>query len=140
MNGQTVILHSQSQRDFAKRLIDKAPPSAVLNIRPARRTKEQSDRMWAMLSDISRAKPEGRIHTPQVWKCIFLNMLGHEMEYIEGLNGEVFPLGFHSSELSVKQMTDLIETLFWYGATHGLEWGDEIKARHGQAQKVQQDV
>jgi hypothetical protein len=61
--SQTVILHGNSQRSFAKQLIDRAPAGAVVTIREAKRTNEQNALMWCLLSDLSRAKPEGRLHT-----------------------------------------------------------------------------
>src|SRR3546814_8823114 len=73
MRGQTVILHGQSQRELAKRLIDKAPPGAVVNVQEARRTLDQNSKLWAMLSDVSRARPQGRMHPPETWKALFMH-------------------------------------------------------------------
>lgn len=125
MTGQTVILRGPSQRDFAKSLIDRAPDDAVVNIREAKRTTEQNAKMWAMISDVSRAKPEGRMHTPEVWKALFMHACGHETRFEMGLNGEPFPVGFRSSRLNKEQMSDLIETIYEYGSRHGVHWTEE---------------
>ena len=122
MEPKKIILVGDSQRAFAKREIDAAPKMAVVTIRDATRTDEQSAKMWAMLGEISKAKPEGREHTPEVWKSIFMNALGHKIRFEAGLDGEVFPLGFRSSHLTIRQMSDLIEFILWYGASHGVHF------------------
>lgn len=124
MTGQTLILSSQWARGKAKELIDRAPPGAVLNVREAKRTTEQSDKMWAMLGDISRAKPMGRRHTPDDWKAIAMNACGWECQFIEGLDGRPFPQGFRSSKMTKSQMSILIEWLYAFGADHQIQWSD----------------
>lgn len=120
--AQTVILHGKSQRDFAKRLIDMAPADAVVSIREAKRTLDQNAKFHAMLSDVSRAMPDGRRHTPEVWKALFMHACGHAVQFEMGLNGQPFPVGFRSSRLTKKQMSDLIETVYAYGAEKGVVW------------------
>lgn len=121
---QTVILRGDAQRALARRLIDVAPDDAVVKVSAPVRTSDQNAKMWAMLSDISRAKPSGRKHTPEVWKCIFMQALGHKVRFEEGLEGEPFPIGFHSSNLTRRQMADMIEFMFSYGSEHGVLWSD----------------
>lgn len=118
--SQTVILHGQSQRAFAKALVDRAPQDAVLTIRPATRSTEQNSLMWALLSELSRAKPEGRMHTPEVWKQLVMHACGHAVQFEIGLNGQPFPTGFRSSRLTKQQMVDLIDWIYAYGAEHGV--------------------
>lgn len=121
--AQTVVLVGDSQRSFAKQLIDKAPKNAVVSIKEATRSNEQSAKMYAMLSDISRAKPDGRRWTPDTWKAAFMNSTGHQVQFCEGLDDSgPFPLGFRSSRLTVKQMSDLIEVIYEYGTRHGVRW------------------
>jgi hypothetical protein len=88
-----------------------------------KRTDEQNDKMWAMLGDVARAKPEGRNWTPETWKCAFMHYLGHQVMFAEGLDGAgPFPIGFRSSKLSVGQMSDLITCIYKYGDEHTVEW------------------
>lgn len=125
MTGQTVILAGPTQRQFAKTLIDRAPVNAVLNIKEATRTGDQNNKLWALLSDLSRAKPEGRRHTPEVWKALVMHACGHAVQFEIGLNGQPFPIGFRSSRLTKSQMSDLIEWILQYGAEQGVVWSDE---------------
>jgi len=123
--AQTIILRGPSQRALAKQFIDRAPADAVVTVREATRNADQNAKMWAMLSDISRAKPEGRHWTPETWKAAFMHVLGHQVQFCEGLdNSGPFPLGFRSSRLTVRQMADLITVIDEYGSRHGVVWTD----------------
>jgi hypothetical protein len=117
---QTVILHSQSQRANAKALIDRAPMGAVMTVKEATRTTDQNALLWSVLSDISRAKPEGRRHTPEVWKCLFMSACGHAVQFEMGLDGRPFPVGFRSSRLTKSQFSDLIEFIYSWCAEKGV--------------------
>ena len=127
MMAQTVILATPTRRATAKRLIDAAPQGAVLTIREARRTVEQNDKLWALLSDISRAKPEGRMHTPEVWKCLFMQACGHAVQFEVGLDEKPFPVGFRSSRMTKAQMSEMIEFVLAWGAEKGVQFADEIE-------------
>lgn len=128
MNGQTVILSSPRARKLAHDLIDAAPPGAVLNVKEAKRTTDQNAKLWAMLSDISRAKPMGRTHTPETWKALVMQAAGYAVQFEEGLDGRPFPVGHRSSRMTKVQMIDLIEWLYAFGAEHGVRWSDEARA------------
>lgn len=125
--SQTVILRGHRQRTLAKDMIDAAPVNAVVKITPETRSTDQNAKMWAMLSDISRAKPEGRRHTPEVWKCLMMHGCGHEVAFETGLDNRPFPIGFHSSKLSKAQMSDLIEFIAAYGAQHNVKWSEGVE-------------
>ena len=122
-DGHTLILHRN--RETAHRVIDCAPRGSVVTIKPPRRTLDQNAKLWAMLSDISRAKPEGRSLTPDVWKALFLHALDHAQRFEMALDGKgMVPVGFRSSRLSKDQMSDLLELIAEYAARHGVLLGD----------------
>ena len=128
-DGQTIILRNDYTRVQAHRLIEQAPQGAVLNIRAARRTVDQNALMWALLSEISRAKPEGRTLTPDVWKSLFLHALDHSQRFEMALDGKgMVPVGFRSSRLSKEQFSALIDTIHEYAARHGIVLSDELAA------------
>lgn len=127
--GQTIRLTTPRARWTAHQLIDKAPDRAVVNIKPETRTNAQNALMWALLSDVSRAKPEGRELTPEVWKSVFMHALGHAQRFEMALDGNgVVPVGFRSSRLTKEHMGDLIEVIQEYGARHGVRWSNEAEA------------
>jgi hypothetical protein len=122
--AQTIILRGGRQRMLARQLIEQAPDDAVVTIRAASRSLDQNARLWAMISDISRAKPEGRMHTPEVWKCLFMSACGHAVQFETGLDGKPFPIGFRSSRLTKAEASDLMEFVSEYGARHGVVWSE----------------
>ena len=117
----TVILTGDKQRDFAHKLVAQAPLGYVVKVQPQRRTNEQNDLMWALLTELSKAKPNGREHTPEVWKLLVMHACGHACQFETGLNGQPFPSGFRSSQLTKAEMSDLIEWIYQYAAEAGVE-------------------
>ncbi len=122
------ILRDQWTRERAKALIDKAPDGYVATLAEPKRTNLQSDKMWAMLTDLSLAKPEGRRLIPEDWKVLMMHACGWECQFLEGLDGRPFPKGFSSSQLNKSQMSDLINFIQAYGDTHGVSWTPERRA------------
>ena len=120
--AQTVILRGLEQRALAFRLIASAPTDAVVTIKEGTRTPSQNALMWACLSDIARAKPEGRRWSPEIWKAGFMAALGHEIIWQPGIEGApAFPAGFRTSRLSKARMADLITYIAAYGDRHGVQ-------------------
>lgn len=131
--GQTIILGGKRAAEEAVRVIIAAPAGSVLNIRPPRRTVDQNAKLWAMLSDVSRAMPGDRRLSPDVWKAIFMNACGHAVQFEHGLSGEPFPIGFRSSRLSKAQMGELIDFIDAWGTENGVEWTEPKEAREQAA-------
>jgi hypothetical protein len=129
MNGQTIILSNPVARSQAHRLIDLAPHGAVMNVQEARRTNDQNALMWALLSEIARAKPEGRVLPVETWKALFMHSAGFKCTFEPSLDGQgVVPLGFKSSRLRKAEFSDLIEAIRAYAAEHGVALSDERNA------------
>ena len=122
------VLINDRVRSNAIEAVRSAPPNWIVTIKEPKRSLEANAKMWAMLSDVANARPEGRQWTPEVWKCAFLHSLGHQVRFAEGLGGSgPFPMGFSSSALNVKQMADLITVISEYGDRHGVEWSEVYK-------------
>lgn len=121
-NGQTIILNSDYRRMQAHRLIEQAPQNAVLNIREASRTSDQNSLMWALLSQIARAKPDGRVMTTENWKCLFMAAAGFQCQFEPSLDGKgVVPLGFKSSRLNKAEFSELIECMRCFAAEKAID-------------------
>jgi len=123
MTHRTILTNAFS-RQRAKGLIDKAPDGFVCTIAEPKRSGDQNDKMWAMLTDLSVAKPEGRKLIPEDWKVLMMHACGWECQFLEGLDGRPFPKGFRSSQLTKSQMGDLITFIQEYGDRHGVRWSD----------------
>lgn len=124
MSRALLILRSDAIRAKACDWVRRLPDGTRLEFKEPQRSLEQSARMWAMLTDIStQAKHGDRKYSPDQWKCLFLHAVGRETQFIPALDGSGFiPYGQSSSDLSKKEMTDLIEFMFAWGAEHGIRF------------------
>lgn len=120
-----IYLLGDSQRAYAAEAIRQAPQFSTVSILAPTRTPPQNKKLWAMLRDVSQAKPEGRLWVPDTWKAAFMHSSGHQCQFAEGLDGSgPFPVGYRSSHLNVPQMRDLIEVIYEYGARHAVQWAE----------------
>lgn len=123
MDGQVLIVGDN--RETIHRVIDCAPRGSVVNIKPPRRTVDQNALLWSLLSELSRAKPQGRVLPPETWKALFMHEAGFTCTFEPSLDGRgVVPLGFKSSRLNKAEFSDLIEAINAYAAEHSIELGD----------------
>ena len=114
-----VILIDEARRERACQLVRKAPDGFVMTIAEPRRTSDQNAKMWAMLSELSAARPQGRCWAPDQWKAAFLDACGHRPIYQEALEGGAFICtGYKSSKLTVAEMRDVIECIYEFCARH----------------------
>ncbi len=121
----TVILHGPSQRAWAHKLIDEAPAGSVVIVKPPGRTLAQNDKMYASLTDLAKAKPEGRNLPVHKWKSLAMDAAGCKPDWERSLDGEsMVCVGYKSSRLSKADMSDVIEAINWYAAQHGVALKD----------------
>lgn len=124
--GQTIILTGLSSRQKAENIVNAAPSGYVLIIKPPTRSNAQNDKMHAMLSDIARAKPGGRVMDKDKWKSVFLDALGKKSDWVPSLDGEsVVCTGYRSSRLTKSEMSEMIELMYSFGAEQGVEWSHD---------------
>jgi hypothetical protein len=119
---RSIRLTGQRQRAYACEQVAAAPDGWVVLIKEPNRSLDQNAKMHAMLADVARAEPMGRKHTPEEWKCIFMQACGWETAFLPGLSGGFFPIGFRSSALTVRQMADLITFIEAWGTEQGVRW------------------
>jgi hypothetical protein len=122
MSRAMLILGRADVLDRAINWLRKAPPGTRVEFKAPRRTLEQNDRMWAMLTDFAAQVNHGdRRYSPEDWKTIFMHALGREMRFVPSLDGTGFvPLGLRTSELSVAEMCELQEFIEAEGAKRGV--------------------
>lgn len=130
MDKTTIKLVGGEQRLRAAQAIHRAPDDWVVTIAPPTRTLDQNALLWAALSDIAHAKPDGREMTAEQWKCAFMDAAGFRPEFVPALEGSGFIcLGYKSSRLSKAEFSDLVETIFEFGARKGVQWSDPQERR-----------
>lgn len=132
MSRVLLTLKSPREKAQAIRWCETAPVGTRVVFHDPKRTLPQNDRMWAMLGDVARQVTWKNLlgqpmkMTDRQWKNFFLDMLNQEAVLVPKANGiGVVNVGNSSSELSVPEMSDLMELISFFGATHGVQFGDE---------------
>ena len=121
----TVRIIGESQRQYAKRLIDEVEEGYVMHLAAETRREAQNRRMWPMIKDLREQIKHVGEHTPDDVKLQFLDALKGELRFLPKLSGEgMFPVGARSSTLTVQQFAGLIELMFAYGAKYDVVWSD----------------
>lgn len=129
-----LIITDDNARARIAHLVLKLKAGWKVKVAKRNRSLEQNALLWTLLTDLSKAKPDGRCHTPETWKCIVMHAAGHEVSFENGLDGRPFPVGFRSSNMTVAQMSELIEYVFAYGATQGVEFSEPRPIEHTHKQ------
>lgn len=94
---------------------------------------DQNKKMWAMLRDISKQVKwpvngkEGYLADDD-WKDVFSAELRKEQRIAQGLSGGFVLLGLHTSRLKVREMADLIEIMYAFGAEHQVIWTEPTQS------------
>ena len=128
MSRALLRIDGPTSRARAMRLMERVPEGTRVEFKGARRTLPQNDKMWAMLSEIARQKTHcNRRYTADTWKAIFMHAMGRETVFVPALDGEPFPLGWRSSDLSKEEMSELIEFIQSWCAQNGVVFADEPK-------------
>jgi hypothetical protein len=124
MGRALLVLHNDAMRAKAIDWIRRAPRETRVEFKGPKRTLPQNDRMWAMLTDIATQKKwHGLTLDADAWKLIFLDALHREMRIVPNLDGTGFVnLNQRSSDLSVSEMTDMIELMFAWGAQNAVKF------------------
>jgi hypothetical protein len=121
----SLILTDETVRNRAAWLLSQAPLGYTIELKPTTRSAEQNAKLWPMLADVRKAKPEGREHSDEAWKALFMHSLGQEMQLERALDGKgVVPIGYRSSLLGKRLFADLIEIIYEYGARFGVRWSE----------------
>jgi hypothetical protein len=124
MGRALIVLRGDADRQRGTAWIAKAPAGTRVEFKAAKRTLPQNDRLWAMLSEVAAQLPWHGVKLKAAdWKLIFLDALKSELRMVPNIDGTGFiNLGRSSSDLSKQEMTDLIELIAAFGATHGVEF------------------
>jgi hypothetical protein len=110
--------------------VRKAGRKVAIVIQEPTRSLEQNDRMWALLTDISRQVQwpvDGRMQylKPEDWKHILSAGLKREQRVAQGIDGGFVILGQRTSKMSKRELSDLMELIEAFGAMNDVAWGDE---------------
>lgn len=122
MSG-VLVLRSKAERTLAKSWVDQMPSNSVIRFKKPKRSIPQNDRMWAMLTELAaKTTYHGLRLTPTDFKDVFTASLKRELRTAPTLDGSsMVLLGQRTSEMSVAEMTDLIDLIQAFAAQQGVE-------------------
>lgn len=133
MGRVTVVLNGKARREQVCRWVMNAPLNTRVEMKDAKRSLPQNDRMWAMLTDVAKSVEwHGLKLSTEDWKLIFLDALKREVRMVPNLDGNGFiSLGRSSSDLSKQEMGDLMTLIEAFGAQHDVQFHDGDRAAAG---------
>lgn len=91
------------------------------------RSLDQNALMWALLTDVSKQVQwpvNGKMSwlTKDDWKDIFSAELRKEQRIAQGLSGGFVLLGLSTRRLKTREMSDLLEIIYAFGAERNVIW------------------
>lgn len=93
-----------------------------VSVKTETRSMAQNSRMWAMLSEVSdQVDWYGRKLTPEAWKCVFSASL-KKQDVVPGLHGDFVVLGQSTSQMTISEMTELMDLMEAFGADKGVRF------------------
>jgi hypothetical protein len=131
MSRALLTLDSTAKREQAIGWIRKAPTGSRVEFKGPARSLDQNSRFWAMLTDCAvQGRIEGRRYNTEAWKTMFLHAYaeerGVEIKYLPRLQGAgMIPCGRSSSDLSVHEMSELMEWMSAWCAENGIKLHDQ---------------
>lgn len=130
MGRALLVLWNDATRAKAIDWIRRAPPETRVTFQGPKRTLPQNDRMWAMLTDLSKQLLwHGQRLSTEDWKQVMLASLKQEMRIVPNVNGDGFvQLGRSSSDLSKEEMADLMTIMEAFAARYGVRFKEPANA------------
>lgn len=112
---------------FMCRFIREQGRKLVITVAEPKRSLEQNAAMWSALADVSRQVKwpmNGTLQllSPDDWKQILSAGLKREQRVAAGMDGGFVILGQRTSQMSQREMGELIELIHAFGAEHGVQF------------------
>ena len=119
------IVHIKGPDDRKKiaRWAQGVPLGTSVEFRAPRRSNDQNALMWSLLTQISKqVEWFGKLRSPEDWKDLTTAAL-RGAEFVPGLTpGTVVPLGMRTSQMTSAEISELIESLYAFGAERGVKF------------------
>lgn len=131
MSRAMLTLRSAAEREQAIQWVRKAPTGSRVEFKGPARSLDQNSRFWAMLTSVAvQGRIDGRRFNTEQWKLMFMHAYaegrGIEIKYLPALNRPgMVPCGRSSSDLSVGEMSELMDFISAWGAENNIKF-------HGQ--------
>lgn len=124
VSKRVFILAHPMARKGAIEAINDAPDGYRVEIRQATRSLDQNARMWALLTELARqVEWHGQYLTAENWKDICTAALKRQ-DVVPGIEGGFVVLGTSTRNMTVGEMSELIEFITAFGAQRGVVFKD----------------
>lgn len=116
-----VRIKSAAERNQIATWARNVPVGTTVEFRAPRRSNDQNALMWSLLTQISKqVEWFGKKRSPEDWKDLATAAL-RGAEFVPGITpGTVVPLGMRTSQMTAAEISDLIESLYAFGAERGV--------------------
>lgn len=131
MSRALLTIDSAAKREQAIDWIRKAKTGSRVEFKGPCRSLDQNSRFWAMLTDCAvQGRINDRRFNTEQWKLMFMHAYaeerGIEIKYLPALNrAGMVPCGRSSSDLSVSEMSELMDYIAAWGAENGIKFHDQ---------------
>jgi hypothetical protein len=131
MSRALLTLDSTAKREQAIDWVRKAKTGSRVEFKGPARSLDQNSRFWAMLTDVAvQGRINDRRFNTEDWKTMFMTAYaeerGLEIRHLPALNrAGMIPCGRSSSDLSVAEMSELMEWIAAWGAENGIKFHDQ---------------
>lgn len=119
-----IFAHDVARRQAAAWCMN-APLGYHCRIDPPTRSLEANAKMWAMLHEVAvQVDWHGRKLSADEWKIIFSAAL-KKQEVLPGIDGGFVAMGQSTSQMTKREMCDLITIIEAFGAQHDVIFHDD---------------
>ena len=121
-----ILAHDMARKN-AILAVQEAPQGHVVSIKAPTRSLMQNNRLWALLTDVSRQVDwYGRKLTPENWKDVFTAAM-KKQDVVPGIEGGFVVLGMSTSKMTKQEMVDLQTIIEAFGAEHHVKWTENYE-------------
>lgn len=120
---EIVQIKAAEDRQKIARWAQGVPLGTTVEFRAPRRSSDQNNLMWSLLTQISKqVEWFGKKRSPEDWKDLATAAL-RGAEFVPGITpGTVVPLGMRTSQMTSAEISELIESLYAFGAERGVKF------------------
>lgn len=119
MTRQLVTLYSGADFERAYQYIQSAPAGTRLEIKAPKRSLPQNDRMWLILTAVSKLHWRDQYYTAEEWKDYFMHAYRGE-KWMPAEDGGMVPIGRSTSDLSKDEFGELMALMEAFCARQGI--------------------
>ncbi len=119
MSRHLLTLYTDEDRKRARTYVNSAPTKTRVEFKAPARSKEQNDRMWLILTAISKLEWHGQRYTPEEWKDYMMHAYRGE-KWMPAEDGGMVPIGRSTSDLSKHEFGELMELMESFCARQGI--------------------